>query len=251
MALPLPVLSPFFAELDLQPLNGALVGVSTTAGPQTGCVNFNTPLGGSASPCSLSAMTPVSVFGNDSKDFTFPGTGTIKNIQQGTSSVISWEVVQAGTLDGGSGANVFFDLTGVPAAVVSGTNDCISGTVGSQCAPPGSPFVFHQIGANQVQIGFVVNAIAYTIDKTGGFTPYTANFSTTLNGSLIGFGCSPAPGNDCTDTIPNILQWEASGGSIESGWTATESPTVPEPLSFVLFGSGVLALALGRRKRRA
>jgi hypothetical protein len=150
-------------------------------------------------------------------------------------------------LDGGSGATVFFDLTGVPQAVVSGTNDCSSGNVGSICAPPGSPFTFYQISANQVQIGFVVDAIAYTNNSSSGSTAYVANFSTTLSGMLTGFGCT----SNCTDTIPNILNFEGLGFSIESSWSATESP-IPEPMTAVLFGAGLIGLSMiGRRRRRA
>jgi len=252
LATPLPILPLQFGELDVGQLMGALVGVSTTTGPQTGCVNFNTTLGGSASPCSTATTTNINVSGLDSKDFTFPSTGTIRNIPQGIGSIISWETVPGGTNDGGSGTTVFFDLTGVPAAILSGTNDCVSGAVGSNCAPTGSPFSFKQISASQIQIGFVVDAIAYTGTSADGSTPYIANFSTTLSGTLQSFGCVPSMANNCNDTIPNLLLWEAGGGSVESGWTATESPApVPEPISLALFGSGLVAIAmLGRRKRR-
>lgn len=247
-ALPIPVLSPFFGELDISNLAGVLVGVSTSVGPQTGCVNFNTAIGGSASPCSAVTATTMNVSGLDPKDFSFPSTGSIKNIPQGTSMISTWEVVPAGTLDGPGPVN--FDLTAIPAGVVSGTNDCVSGVVGSTCSPPGSPFVFFQASANQVQIGFVVDANAYTVSNAT-FTPYVANFQTSISGDLTGFGCT---GIHCTDTIPNVLLWEGSGGSIEAGWHATESPsaTVPEPFTGALFGMGLVAISLlGRRLRRA
>jgi hypothetical protein len=250
LATAIPVTGPYFGELDISNLGGLLVGVSTTTGSQTGCVNFNTAIGGSASAtCGTSSPVNMSVSGLDPIDFTFPSTGTIKNIPQGTTAITTWETVPSPL----AGGTVFFDLTAVPAGVNSGTNDC-TGDVGSTCVPSStSPFVFRQVSTNQVQISFVVDAIAYTGTSASGNTPYIANFQTSLSGNLTGFGCVPSMANNCNDTVPNILNFEASGGTIDAGWHATESPVsaIPEPISAALFGSGLVGLSLlGRRLRR-
>jgi len=238
----IPVTAPFYGELDIANQAGLLVGVSTTTGAQTGCINFGKTVGQNTNPCPAGVFSNMSVSGADATDFTFPSTGLIQNIPQGTVSISQWEKVNS-PLPGGI---VFFDLTGVPNAVAA-ANDCASGNVGSQCAA--GPFLLQQSGPTNVTITFLVSANAYTGIPGTGVTPYTATFQTTITGinALSQFGCT----TNCSATIPNILFWEGGGGTINSTWSATEAPSVPEPISFLLFGSGLIGVALiGRARRR-
>jgi hypothetical protein len=238
LATPIPVNSPNFGQLVLQNMNGVLVGVSTNN--VTGCINWN-----SANPCSAATAVSMGVSGSDATDFSFPGTGTIKDIPFGITSISQWETVPS-PLPGGT---VFFDLTGLPNAVPNGGNDCTSGNVGSTCVAANSPFSFLQASANQVSITFTATANAYT-GTNATFTPYDAVFTTSLSGTIV--GCTVAgPQTSCVDTIPDLLIFESLGGTIASSWQATETPITgtPEPLTFLMLGSGLVGFAwLGRRR---
>jgi hypothetical protein len=240
----LPVNLPDLGELDIGNASGVLVGVSTGGG---GCVNWNT----ASATCLSTTAVNMNISGLDSTDFTFPSTGTINDIPQGTTSIMHWETAPS-PLPGGT---VFFDLTGVPNATVPPGNDCSSGNLDTTCVAPNSPFVLFQASATQVNIVFVADANAYTGTSGTGVTPYTADFHTSLSGSLAGFGCVVGgPQVSCSVNIPDVLTFEALGGKISSTWSATESPVTtptPEPLTYLLFGSGLVALAMMRRPRRS
>ncbi len=214
---------------------GVLVGVSSTGGGQTGCINWLTPFGGSASPCSTSTVDSMIVSGGDTTDFTIPSTGTIKDVTQGTSFISQFE-----TINGPLGT-VFFDLTSVPSATVPVGNDCTSGAVGSTCVPTGSPFAFHQVTADQVDVTLAMGLEAYTGSNLTGETPYNAIFSTTLSGRLS---------DGSVVNIPDILNLEINEhGTITSTWSASESPSaVPEPLMSWFVGAGIVGIVLARRR---
>jgi hypothetical protein len=114
----------------------------------------------------------------------------------------------------------------------------------------------------QLALSFTTNEIGYTGSNATGFTPYIGVFTTQLSGNLAAFGCVVAGVQTCTDTIANTLIFEATAaqtiaaglgavgqsGTIKSTWSATESPAspttpTPEPISLVLFGSGLVGVA--------
>lgn len=215
--------------LNLSNMPGTVVGVSSV------CINWS----GVAGPCvtgsvqdAVSGTDPIFVSGSTAAD-------TIKNLPAGVATpLVGFETVQS-TLPGGV---ITFDLTSIVLPGASG--NCATDVF---CRPGGpSPFSFTQNSANQVSVSFAVTLLAYTGTSASGTTVYNGVFTTQLSGTLP---------NGATVTIPNILAFEAGGGNITSTWSATESPvapaTVPEPLSFMLLGSGLVGVSvLGRRRYR-
>jgi hypothetical protein len=168
--------------------------------------------------------------------------GTIKDLMAGE----VFPLVDFETAPGPQGL-VHFDLISLLPAAAGPGNNCASAAVGTSCAPTGSPFFLYQASANQVSITLNVTLEAYTGTSGTGYnaaTPYVGVFTTQISGLLS---------NGAAATIPNILALENSGGSIQATWSAAESPSaIPEPMSLLLFGSGLFGVAfVGRRFRRS
>jgi hypothetical protein len=222
--------------LQISNLPGQLVGVIGT------CINWGIP-----AACQTTTGISDSVSGSDPADFIFPSTGTIKDLPAGVATpLVDFETVES-PLPGGT---VFFDLTGI---VIPGPfGDCSSAALNNSCNPGGgSPFDLLQVTADQVSVSFSVDEIAYTGTSATGSTPYDGIFTTQLSGDLPTVAGNPFSGD--ADTIPDILDFFAAGGAITATWSATESPAaIPEPMSFVLLGSGLVGMALwSRRSRRS
>jgi hypothetical protein len=228
--------------LNAANMAGGVVAVTSNAP----CIAFS-----GASVCA-GAVTGIDLSGTDP---IFGTTGTIKDI--GTSFPIPSFKTANLTIAGGP---AIFDLLNIQSP--SGFPLCTFTTVSGACST--GTFVFTQQGA-QVAVSFTTNENGYLGSSTTGFTPYQGIFTTQLSGGLAQFGCVVSGAQTCTDTIANILIFEATSaqtsgaglgaigqsGTIKSTWSVTESPTVPEPVSFVLFGSGLVGLAcIGRRYRR-
>lgn len=163
--------------------------------------------------------------------------------------IIDFEtVLGAGAL---ASQTINFDLTQfVLANGGAGFGTC-NNNFNNSCEPAGSPFTFTTDGVGDVTITFTVLMNAYTgTSSASGFTPYKGVFSDDLSGTLVG----TSPCNGEAVNVTNILSCEAAGGTITDGtWSASESPATqtPEPLTFALFGSGLVGLGLiGRHHRR-
>lgn len=238
---------------------GNLVGVTTIPT----CINW-----GGGSTCA-GASHNMGVSGT-SNLFSAPSTGTIKDLSMfPPPTLVGFETVNgAGAI---AGNIVTFDMTGV---LISTFGDCTSNAANNSCSPANSPFTFSEDGTggpgSDVTIKFTVFLDAYTCpggvagtsggcnDTNTGFTLYKAQFSTDQSGTLNGSGACAGVAVDIT----NILNCEAAAGpfagmtpgTITATWSATESPVTatPEPISFILFGSGLIGVAVfGRRSRRA
>jgi hypothetical protein len=228
-------------------MGGGFVAVTSNAP----CIAF------SNSATCAGATTGIDVSGTDPIFQSGNNMGTIKDIA--TSFPIASFKTANLTIAGGP---AIFDLLSI--ATPSGFSACTFTTVSGACST--GTFVFTQSGS-QVGVSFTTSENGYLGNSTTGFTPYQGIFTTQLSGGLGQFGCTVSGAQTCTDTIANILLFEATSaqtnaagqglvgqsGTIRSTWSATESPlSTPEPVSFLLLGSGLVAVAFaGRRYRRS
>jgi hypothetical protein len=218
---------------------GVLVKSNGTAqlsvSSNTPCIAFS----GIAPACSGTATPFTVTSGSDPifKTTVNGGVDTIKDIA--STPITAFESVQLT-----NGQTATFDLLSIMAP--SGFAACTTSTSSGACST--GTFVLTQISANQVQIGMALNELGY-VGTTAGALQYVGNFQTTLSGNIA--GCT---GANCTDTIGNILLWEAGAGhSISSTWSATQSPVsgVPEPATLSMMGIGLLSLGLVRRRKKS
>lgn len=235
--------------LNVSNMPGGVVAITSN----TPCIAFS-----GVSTCA-GATTGITV---SSTDPMFGTTGTIKDI--GTSfPILSFKTANL-TIAGGP---AIFDLEDIVAP--TGFSLCTFTTTSGSCST--GTFVFSEGSPSQVSISFQTNEIGYTGASSSGSTPYTGLFTTQLAGNLTEFGCVVSGAQTCTDTIANILIFEATAaqttaaglgaigqsGTIKDTWSGTESPNLtvtatPEPSSLVLFGSVLAGIAVwSRRFRRA
>jgi hypothetical protein len=155
------------------------------------------------------------------------------------------------------GGIVHFDLINVILPAVPVGNNCTTFALSASCSPQGgSPFILFQQTATQVAVSFSTKEQAYTGSSGTDYnaaTPYDSIFTIQLSGCLIASGGAACPTADIP-TIPNILTFIAGGNTVTATWSATQTPSIvsqtPEPMSFVLFGSGLLAFIAGRKFRQ-
>ena len=142
---------------------------------------------------------------------------------------------------------IVFDLLNFAVNGPTDVGDCSSNAAFNSCTPANSAFSFHEDATGkQVTISTTMLLEGYTGSSATGTTPYTAVFSTQQSGSLTGFGAC----DGLTANITNIIACESNGGTIQATWSATESSdtTIPEPINFVLIGSGLLVLGVCARR---
>jgi len=230
-------------------MTGTLVGVTNA------CINWGFP-----AACSSSTAVQDSVSGQDTAVFTIGSTAsdTIKDLPAGIvpPALVDFMTVQSPL----AGGVVHFDLTSIVVPALPAGNNCTVFALSAICNPGGgSPFLLTQQTSNEVGIQFSTVEEAYTGTSGTGYnaaTVYDSIFTTQLSGCLVALvnGLCPSPSD--VPTIPNVLAFIAGGGTVTATWSATQTPvptsTTPEPMSFLLLGSGLMGISwLGRRYRRS
>jgi hypothetical protein len=181
-----------------------------------------------------------------------PGTDFIQDANS-IGALTDFETVTgAGTL---AGKTIDFDLTSIVENGSTPIGDCSSNAAFNSCTPANSPFTLvMDITGTQLTVEFTMYLDAYTGSSSGGSTVYKGVFAWIDSGTFVGLnGC-----NGLATNITNFINCEAGGGTIQTNWSATESPTgavvpgVPEPMSVGLLGSVLLLTgrALYRRRKQ-
>jgi hypothetical protein len=142
-----------------------------------------------------------------------------------------------------------FDLL---AFVTPAYQTCSGATpVGTDCIIPGSPFVFDQNNTTQpeVTVSLSETLCGYVTSSSPGVncssgTVYQASLTSQFVGTIDGNSGDPA-------TLLELLTIIGGGGTVTDAISGTYSP-VPEPISLMLIGSGLISLSLfGRRRRKS
>jgi hypothetical protein len=137
----------------------------------------------------------------------------------------------------GSGVNLVFDLDPVGGFGPGSSTNCDTNPgVNNSCSVPDSPFILTQTVSNTGSIGTSVSLSAHgtILDLGDGTTSFwSGSFTTQIN------GMSPAQ-------IQDVI---VGGGSIQSSFSG-EFDVTPEPVSMLLIGGGLVALAVLRRRRQ-
>lgn len=230
--------------------NGSVI--VTGNGSTSGCIDFyNTTAPTTCQPDNTTAS--LSVNGGSTAPFVPGQTGTIKDLNFNTPfPVVNFIQIGTGALA------PHFDLRDLRFNVGPAIGDCTTAldaqgrndmSPGVTCTPAGSPFqITNGLAgpsgvADTVSVTLTVDAWGYTGSPGTNYSnanPYVGIFTTQQ--ALAG-------------NIATILNTINTGGAINASWSATFAPVavapIPEPVTFGLFGAGLMFVgALGRRYRR-
>lgn len=128
------------------------------------------------------------------------------------------------------GGSIFFDLQGFNPG--NGTGVCSgpgANVIGNSCTPVGSFFTLRQETASGVSVALNGFGISYTGTSISGSDPTTFGFTTQ----------NLSPG-----TITGILAQVTAGGSPNSYSATFSASAVPEPVTMLMFGAGLLGVGL-------
>jgi hypothetical protein len=135
---------------------------------------------------------------------------------------------------------VTFNLTTIMPGVGS-AGACTSNTVGNVCTPNlgpiMSPFTLTQIAPNAVSIALTLDGLAYLGSAASGTSPTVGTFTT--QDTMLG-------------TITSILTASGTPAGVTesySGSFTASSTVIPEPLSPLLMGFGLLGLGIVARRK--
>jgi hypothetical protein len=210
--------------------------VAVTGTMATGCIDYYNSTTGCGTNASVTLNAPSDpIFGTLNVT-----TGSIKDIGPGQ----TFPEIAALTLNGFT-----FDLQ---ALVFPTPISCPPALTPGSCAIAGSPFVFTQntvnppSATNSADVSLTAIYCGYTISagtNCNNGTMYSATFSSHFVGTI--------DDTKLAATVANLIGIISGGGTITDSISANFVPlgSVPEPMSLLLFGSGLLGLSmLGRRK---
>ena len=158
----------------------------------------------------------------------FAGTATINDL---TIPPSGGEAGFMSFVDGPSGVNMQFNLTGVgPGSAVACTSGMANGDSCSAFA--GSPFL---LTMNNLGTSVSLSAHGNIADTVGPLSFWSGAFTTQVNGQ------TPLQ----IETTINT-----AGGTLRSSFSGEFDVGVPEPVSMALIGGGLMALAAIKRRKR-
>jgi hypothetical protein len=180
---------------------------------------------------------PFAVGGTNTGSFAGLTGGTIQNISP---PVVGPTSIPAFATFNTAAGLVTFDLTTIMPGIGS-AGACTSNTVGNVCTPNigpiMSPFTLTQVAPNAVSIALSLNGVAYLGTAATGTSPTVGTFTT--QDTMLG-------------TITSILTASGTPAGVTesySGSFTASNITVPEPLSPLLMGLGLLGLGIIARRK--
>jgi len=221
------------------PLNGVLQESNCLGGGVTVTLTSITWLGGTGCTTTSTGAGIDSAAGTDITSNV--GTllagvvGTITDLTAPTTFPVTDFITFSGTADGlTSGGAIDFNLAGFSTPSTSSINCAAAVSNGQSCiAVAGSPFLLTSDGAGDTNV---------TLELFGTVTDGT--LTTAFTGSLE----TTVP----DETPAQVQAIEQANGSITTGQTGSlRLVTTPEPASFIMLGSGMIALSLIRKKFKA
>jgi hypothetical protein len=179
--------------------------------------------------------------------FTVGGasTGSFVGLTGGTILNVSPPVVGATSIPGfatfnTAGGVITFNLTDILPGVGTAAA-CTSNTVGNVCTPNigsvMSPFTLTQVAPNAVSIGLSLNGEAYLGTAASGTSPTVGTFTTqdTMHGTISSILTASGTPQGVTESY--------------SGSFTAATAVIPEPVSLLLMGFGLLGVGLIARRK--
>jgi PEP-CTERM motif len=157
----------------------------------------------------------------------FDGKATINDLTVPSSG---GEIGFMSFVNGTSPVNFHFDLTGLgPGSLVACTSSMVNG---DSCSVPGSPFLLTK---NNGGTSVSLSANGTILDTVGPISYWSGAFTTQINGQ------TPLD-------IQNIIA--TPGGTVASSFSGEfDISPAPEPITMVLIGGGLIALAAVKRRK--
>jgi hypothetical protein len=179
---------------------------------------------------------PFAVGGINTGSFAGLTGGTIQNV---TPPVVGPTSIPAFATFNTAAGVITFDLTTVMPGIGSAAA-CTSNTVGNVCTPNlgaiMSPFTLTQVAPNAVSIALTLNGVAYLGTAATGTSSTVGTFTT--QDTMLG-------------TITSILTASGTPAGVKESYSGsfTAANVVPEPLSPLLMGFGLLGLGIIARRK--